>query len=189
MATKRKAQKKSKLRHAEYYDFQEIQDKLYADSKKGKTFQNLVSIIALPENIRLAYRNIKKNKGSKTAGTDNRTIKDLEKFSVEQLIAIVQRKLGWYTPQKRVRCLRTRNTITRCSWAKMRTVYMYLKNRANKDKSCFPAIGTIASDLSLSRSTVFRALDDLEQKGFIKRKARWRTKGGRSSSLYTLNDP
>jgi len=69
------------------------------------------------------------------------------------------------------------------------TVFMYLKNRAGKDGQCFPAIGTIASDLSLSRSTVFRALDDLEQKGFIKRKARWRTKGGRSSSLYTLNDP
>ena len=28
MATKDKAQKKAKLRHAEYYDFQEIQDKL-----------------------------------------------------------------------------------------------------------------------------------------------------------------
>ena len=33
MATKDKAQKKSKLRHAEYYDFQKIQDKLYADSQ------------------------------------------------------------------------------------------------------------------------------------------------------------
>ena len=32
MATKEKALKKSKLRHAEYYDFQEIQDKLYAES-------------------------------------------------------------------------------------------------------------------------------------------------------------
>ncbi|KAI4449976.1 hypothetical protein C823_004509 [Eubacterium plexicaudatum ASF492] len=46
-----KAQKKDKLRHAEYYDFQEIQDKLYADSSKGKVFKHLVEIIALPENI------------------------------------------------------------------------------------------------------------------------------------------
>lgn len=48
MATKDKAQKKAKLRHAEYYDFQEIQDKLYAGSQKGKEFKHLVEIIALP---------------------------------------------------------------------------------------------------------------------------------------------
>lgn len=41
MATKKKALKKSKLRHAEYYDFQEIQDKLYAESMDGKVFTNL----------------------------------------------------------------------------------------------------------------------------------------------------
>lgn len=99
MATKEKAHKKAKLRHAEYYDFQHIQDELYADSLKKKVFQNLIEIIVLPENIRLAYRNIKKNDGSKTAGTDNRTIKDLERLSDEQLIAIVQRKFQWYVPQ------------------------------------------------------------------------------------------
>ena len=74
MATKKKALKKSKLRHAEYYDFQKIQDKLYAESMDGKMFTKLVEIITLPENIKLAYRNIKKNKGSKTAGTDGKTI-------------------------------------------------------------------------------------------------------------------
>jgi group II intron reverse transcriptase/maturase len=99
MATKDKAQKKAKLRHAEYYDFQGIQDKLYADSQKGKEFKHLVEIIALPENIRLAYRNIKANHGSKTAGTDGRTIKDLERLSDEKLVALVQRKLDWYQPQ------------------------------------------------------------------------------------------
>ena len=72
-----KAQKKDKLRHAEYYDFQEIQDMLYADSNKGKVFKHLVEIIALPENIRLAYRNIKKNHGSMTPGTDGKTITEL----------------------------------------------------------------------------------------------------------------
>ena len=99
MATKDKAQKKAKLRHAEYYDFQEIQDKLYTGSQKGKEFKHLVEIIALPENIRLAYRNIKANHGSKTAGTDGRTIKDLERLPDEKLVALVQRKLDWYQPQ------------------------------------------------------------------------------------------
>lgn len=68
-------------------------------------------------------------------------------------------------------------------------VYMYLRNRANKDKSCFPAVGTIAKDLSLSKRTVYRALDDLEQKGYVKRSARWRERGGRSSNLYELRPP
>lgn len=99
MTTKAKALKKAKLRHAEYYDFQEIQDTLYTESKKGKTFQNLISIITMPENIRLAYRNIKKNDGSKTAGTDKQTIKDLEKLSDEKLISMVQKKFKWYVPQ------------------------------------------------------------------------------------------
>lgn len=103
MATKDKVQKKAKLRHAEYYDFQGIQDKLYADSQQGRVFKNLVEIIALPENIRLAYRNIKTNHGSKTAGTDGRTIKNLEKLSDEKLIALVQKKLGWYKPQSVLR--------------------------------------------------------------------------------------
>ncbi|WP_312265420.1 group II intron reverse transcriptase/maturase [Oscillibacter sp.] len=99
MATKDKAQKKAKLRHAEYYDFQEIQDELYADGLKGREFKHLVDIISLPENIRLAYRNIKANRGSKTAGTDGRTIRDLEKLSDEKLVVLVQRKLDWYEPQ------------------------------------------------------------------------------------------
>lgn len=99
MAIKQKALKKAKLRHAEYYDFQAIQDKLYADSGRGKIFKNLVEIITLPENLRLAYRNLKKNHGSGTSGTDNRTIRDLERFSDEQLIAVVQRKFDWYVPQ------------------------------------------------------------------------------------------
>jgi len=103
MATKTRAQRKAKLRHAEYYDFQEIQDKLYADSLKGREFKNLVEIIALPANIQLAYRNIKANHGSKTAGTDGRTIKDLERLSNEKLVALVQKKLNWYEPQSVLR--------------------------------------------------------------------------------------
>ena len=99
MATKRKVQKKKKLRNAEYYDFQKIQDKLYTDSMQGRTFNRLVELIALPENIRLAYRNIKANSGSRTAGTDGRTIKDLEKMPDSKLVALVQRKLNWYEPQ------------------------------------------------------------------------------------------
>ena len=53
MTTGKRALKKAKLRHAEYYDFQSIQDGLYRDSMDGKEFRNLISIITMPENIRM----------------------------------------------------------------------------------------------------------------------------------------
>lgn len=68
------------------------------------------------------------------------------------------------------------------------TVFMYLKNRASKDGQCFPAIGTIATDLSLSKRTVERALADLEEAGFLLQEHRFRKKGGKSSNLYRLLD-
>lgn len=62
--------KQKKLRHLEYYDLQDTFDKLYADSKNNKIFTKLMQIIASEENIKLAYRNIKSNVGSKTSGVD-----------------------------------------------------------------------------------------------------------------------
>lgn len=60
-------------------------------------------------------------------------------------------------------------------------VYLYLKERANKEGTCYPAIGTIARDLSLTASTVKRAVGDLEKNGFIRKKQRWRDNGGRAA--------
>lgn len=73
-------------------------DKLYADSVSGRQFRNLVELIQRPENIMLAYRNLRKNSGSKTAGVDKKTISDLNKWSDKKLINHVQRKLDWYVP-------------------------------------------------------------------------------------------
>ena len=81
-----RTKKKSKLRNAEYYDIQQEFDELYKKSKKNCKFTDLLSIITSEENIKLAYRNIKKNHGSKTAGTDGKTIQDLEKWQTETLI-------------------------------------------------------------------------------------------------------
>ena len=65
-------------------------------------------------------------------------------------------------------------------------VYMYLHDRADRDGKCYPAIGTIAKELKLSRSTVKRAIIDLERAGHLTREQRWRENGGRSSCLYRL---
>lgn len=98
MANKKKPLKKQKIRNAEYYDMQTAFDKLYADSVSGRQFRNLVELIQRPENIMLAYRNLRKNSGSKTTGVDKKTISDLNKWSDKKLVNHVQRKLDWYVP-------------------------------------------------------------------------------------------
>lgn len=70
--------------------------------------------------------------------------------------------------------------------ARARLVYMYLQDRANKDSSCWPAIKTIARDLKLSRSTVKRALRDLEQGGYLKKQVRFRKNGSYTSNFYVI---
>ena len=71
--------KQRKIRNSEYYDMEGTFDRLYAESKKDKTFNHLMEIIESEENIKLAYRTIKKNTGSDTSGVDKRTIADLAK--------------------------------------------------------------------------------------------------------------
>jgi len=65
-------------------------------------------------------------------------------------------------------------------------VYMYLFDRANKDGECYPSIPTIAYELKLSRSTVKRALVDLEKAGHLTHENRYRKNGAKSSNLYFL---
>jgi len=90
--------KRQNLRNNEYYDFQKVQDMLYAKSKQGVIFTDLLSIITSKENILLAYRNIKKNKGSKTAGTDGKNISALADISPEKIVKLVRRKLENFQP-------------------------------------------------------------------------------------------
>lgn len=78
------------LRHAEYYGMQEIFDELYAESKSGKIFEDLMPLILNRENILLAYRNIKSNAGSKTAGTDGLTIKDVGRLTPDEVVEKVR---------------------------------------------------------------------------------------------------
>ena len=69
------------------------------------------------------------------------------------------------------------------------SVYMYLRDRADKNGQCFPAISTIASDLKMSKSTVKRALSDLEKAHYIRHERRYRQSGGNSTNLYFVERP
>ena len=67
-----------------------------------------------------------------------------------------------------------------------KAVYIYLRDRANVSGVCWPGIKTIARDMNLSRSTVKRALADLEQHGYLAKLPRYRPNGSNASNLYTL---
>ena len=86
MTTNLKDKKNRHLRNNEYYDIQETFDSLYSDSKRNKKFKNLLEIIESKQNILLAYRNIKKNRGSKTAGTNKKNILDIGCFKLGKFI-------------------------------------------------------------------------------------------------------
>ena len=102
MLTSKQQEEKSKqrkIRNSEYYDMQKTFDKLYADSKKGKVFNHLMETIESEENIKLAYRTIKKNTGSNTAGVDKRTIKSLAKLSEEDYVRLIRKQFSNYHPR------------------------------------------------------------------------------------------
>ncbi len=91
--------KKNKLRYNEYYDMQHIYDELYAQSKNGNNFYKLLEIVGSEQNICLAYRNLKTNSGSKTAGTDGLTIDDIKHLCDEDIIMKVRSSLDNYQPK------------------------------------------------------------------------------------------
>ncbi|WP_462406965.1 group II intron reverse transcriptase/maturase [Gracilibacillus sp. Marseille-QA3620] len=100
MITKEKKLKKDSLRFNEYYGFQDVYDRLYKESREGKNFRFLMQCIISRENILLAYRQIKSNRGSLTAGCNNKTIKDLLKFSPDEIVEYVRKRLKNYHPHK-----------------------------------------------------------------------------------------
>lgn len=92
--------KKQKLRNNEYYNTQEIFDDLYnkAKNKNNYKFNKLMELVISEENIKLAYRNIKKNTGSNTCGTDGLTIQDFATFDSDEVVKFVRNRLLDYKP-------------------------------------------------------------------------------------------
>lgn len=70
--------------------------------------------------------------------------------------------------------------------SRAKAVYMYLRDRSDAQGKCWPGIKTIAAEMKLSRSTVKRALQDLEKAGYLQRCARYRPNGSSTSNLYTI---
>ncbi len=92
--------KNRKATISNYYNMQELQDRLYAESVEGKEFYNLMQYITKSENIKLAYRAIKTNKGSQTSGTDKKDIKYYAKMSENEYVQYICKKFDNYHPKK-----------------------------------------------------------------------------------------
>lgn len=88
------------LRYWDYYGMTDTFTDLHQRAKNKGTFHYLYDIITSRNNILLAYRTIKSNKGSKTPGTDGKTIVDIEKYTENELIEKIQKKLKNYRPKK-----------------------------------------------------------------------------------------
>lgn len=72
---------------------------LYEQSQQGKEFKHLMKLVVSEENIIIAYRNICKNSGSFTPGVDGKTIEDIQKHPIEDVVRKVQNKLNQYQPK------------------------------------------------------------------------------------------
>ena len=96
---KMKPKKTNSLRHAEYYDMQPMFDELFAKSQNGEMFDQLLPVIFSHNNILLAYRNIKKNDGSVTPGTDGLTIQSIAKFSPDGMVQKIRNITKNYCPR------------------------------------------------------------------------------------------
>lgn len=89
-----------KLKHFEYYNLQETFDNLYEYSKNNKNFKKLYDLIISKNNILLAYRTIKNNKGSKTVGVNNKTIKNISKLKESNIVNYIRNRLKDFKPHK-----------------------------------------------------------------------------------------
>ncbi|PAV29156.1 group II intron reverse transcriptase/maturase [Virgibacillus profundi] len=90
----------STLRYWDYYNMTETFTELYEKASNNDTFNNIYDIITSRENILLAFRTIKSNKGSKTPGTDGKTIDNIKEITENELVSVIQTKLENYQPKK-----------------------------------------------------------------------------------------
>jgi len=81
------------------YNMNGVRHALYEQSKAGMNFNNLSKLVISRQNILLAYRNVRGNKGSKTPGTDGLTMTEVDLLSAEEVVENVRRKFNWYNPK------------------------------------------------------------------------------------------
>ena len=90
--------KNMQLRNNEYFRMQPELDHLYILGKRNHKFNDLMKRILKKDNIRLAYRNIKGNKGRNSKGISGRTIQYISNMTLSNFLEYVVRKIKNYKP-------------------------------------------------------------------------------------------
>ena len=86
------------LRNNEYYCMQEEFDVLNKRSKNNYVFHDLMKYINEDTNIRLAYRNIKNNGGSKARGLSGKNMDFISKMKLYKYLKKIKEQLDNYKP-------------------------------------------------------------------------------------------
>jgi group II intron reverse transcriptase/maturase len=86
-------------RAEEYYDYYKIKEELYTRASQGERFHDILSLIVEENNLRMSYRKIKGNKGSRTKGSDEYTIEDVKCTSLNQYLKWMNRWFRNYCPK------------------------------------------------------------------------------------------
>lgn len=86
------------LRNNEYYCMQELFDFLYCRSERNYNFYFLINYIISDNNLRLAYRNIKTNKGSSTNGLSGQNISLISKMKLDKYLKLLKQIILNYEP-------------------------------------------------------------------------------------------
>jgi DNA-binding transcriptional regulator YhcF (GntR family) len=61
---------------------------------------------------------------------------------------------------------------------------LYLADRQGSNGECWPSIQSMARDLTMSRNTVKRAVNDLIRLGYVRREAAFNKYQGQTSNRY-----
>lgn len=110
------------LRNNEYYCMQEEFDVLNKRSKNKYVFHDLMKYINEDTNIRLAYRNIKNNGGSKARGLSGNNMDFISNMKLYKYLKKIKEQLDNYTPStikrvgipksnEKIRCLGIKEPI------------------------------------------------------------------------------
>ena len=86
------------LRNNEYYCMQELFDFLYNKSQKGDNFYLLIEYIMREDNLKLAYRNIKTNNGSKTKGISGKNMTFIGNMVLWKYLKEIKETITDYNP-------------------------------------------------------------------------------------------
>ena len=70
--------------------------------------------------------------------------------------------------------------------SRAKAVYLYLSDHQGTKDETWPGLNTVARELNMSRSTVIRAIADLERLGYVRKEPAFRPDKAQSANRYRV---